>query len=133
MEIRITKINTRVLAGNASGVINTYRVIEEGNEFLLNRTVGLHGSSLSMAGKEGILYVDSQDNKVHRQIVALGGSCGLNTDDVVVEGLSPESIRALVAADEINESKEITISVDEGVKNEVSETNNVRKTRRRKT
>ncbi len=126
MEIRIKKINTRVLAGNASGVINMYRVIEDGREFFLNRTVRLHGSSLSMAGKEGILYVDSEDNKVHRQIVALSGACGLNTDDETVEGLSPQSVRLLIMADETNESEEITITGDEDVKHEVFETNNER-------
>lgn len=132
MEIRIKKINTRVLAGNASGVINTYRVIEDDREFILNRTVHMHGNSISMVGKEGILYVRSEDNNVHLQTVALSGSCGLNTDDEIVEGLSPQSIRALIVADETNEYEEIIITGDEDVKNEVSETNNVRKTRKRK-
>ncbi len=126
MEIRIKKINTRVLAGNASGEINTYRVIEDGKEFFLNRTVRLHGSSLSMAGEKGILYVDSEDNKVHRQIVALSGACGLNTDDETVEGLSPQSVRLLIMADERNESEEILITGDEDINHEVFETNNER-------
>ena len=34
MEIKIKKINTQILTGNASGVINTYMVIEDGKEFL---------------------------------------------------------------------------------------------------
>ena len=89
MKIKIRKINTQVLTGNASGVINTYMVLENGREFLLTRTSRVHGSSLGIAGKEGILYVDSEDNRVHRQVVALSGACGLNTDDEVVEELSP--------------------------------------------
>ena len=63
MNIKIKKINTQVLTGNASGVINTYTVIENGKEFLLTRTSRIHGNSIGIAGKEGILYVDSDDNQ----------------------------------------------------------------------
>jgi hypothetical protein len=109
MEIKIKKINTQVLTGNASGVINTYMVIEDGKELLLTRTSRIHGSSIGIAGKEGILYVDSDDSKVHRQAVALSGACGLNTDDEVVEELSPWVLRGVIMADQRNESGEITI------------------------
>ena len=109
MNIKIKKINTQVLTGNASGVINTYRVMENGKEFLLTRTSRIHGSSLGIAGKEGILYVDSEDNRVHRQVVALSGACGLNTDDEVIEELSPWALRGVILADQRNESGEITI------------------------
>lgn len=109
MEIKIKKIGTQVLTGNASGIINTYTVIEDGKEFLLTRMSRIHGSSLGIAGKDGILYVDSDDNKVHRQMVALSGACGLNTDDEVVEELSPWALRGVIMADQRNESGEITI------------------------
>ena len=109
MEIRIKKISTQVLTGNASGIMNTYKVVEDGREFLLVRVSRIHGSSLSIAGKEGILYVNSEDSRVHRQVIALSGACGLNTDDEVVEGLSPRSIRSVIMADEKNESGEITL------------------------
>ena len=113
MKIKIRKINTQVLTGNASGVINTYMVLENGREFLLTRTSRVHGSSLGIAGKEGILYVDSEDNRVHRQVVALSGACGLNTDDEVVEELSPRALRGVIMADQRNESGEITIIMKE--------------------
>ena len=84
-------------------------VTENGKEFLLTRTSRIHGNSIGIAGKEGILYVDSEDNRVHRQVVALSGACGLNTDDEVIEELSPWALRGVILADERNESGEITI------------------------
>jgi hypothetical protein len=114
-EISIKKTVTEVLTGNAAGTINTYRVTENGREFLLIRKSNVHGSSVGIAGKEGILYVDSDDNRVHRQVVALSGACGLNTDDELVEGLSPWSLRGVRMADQRNESGEVTIiSEDSG-------------------
>jgi hypothetical protein len=113
MNIRIKKINTQVLTGNASGTINTFQVIENGKEVLLTRTSCFHGKSIGIAGKKGILYVDSEDNRVHRQVVALSGACGLNTDDEVVEELSPWALRGVIFADQRNESGEIRISCDE--------------------
>jgi len=109
VEIKIKKTDTQVLTGNASGVISTYTVTENGKEFLLTRVSHIHGSSLGIAGKEGILYVDSDDNKVHRQVVALSGACGLNTDDELVEGLSPWTLRGVIMAEQRDESGEITI------------------------
>ncbi len=109
MDIKIKKIHTQILTGNASGIMNTYMVTENSKEFLLTRTSRAHGSSLGIAGKEGILYVESDDNKVHRQVVALSGACGLNTDDEVVEGLSPWVLRGIIMAEKRNESGEITI------------------------
>ena len=113
MEIRIKRIRTKVLTGNASGVINTYMVLENGREFLLTRTSRAYCSSLGIADKEGILYVDSEDNRVHRQVVALSGACGLNTDDEVVKELSPWTLRGVIFADQRNESREITIVYNE--------------------
>jgi hypothetical protein len=113
MEIRIKKIGTQVFTGNASGIISTFRVIENGKEVLLTRTSRIHGYSIGIAGKEGILYVDSYDNRVHRQVVTLSGACGLNTDDEVVEELSPRALKGVILADRLNESEEITIITKE--------------------
>ncbi len=117
VESRVKRINTQVLSGNGSGVINTYRVMENGREFLLTRTSRAHGSSLGIAGQEGILYTDSEDNRVHRQVVALSGACGLNTDDEVVEGLSLWTLKGIIFADQRNEPGEIRISWDESGSN----------------
>lgn len=113
MEIKITKIRTDILTGNASGVVNTYRVVENGREFLLTRTSRTHGNSIGMADQKGILYVDGNDNKVHRQVVAPGGACGLYTDDELVDELSSWALRGLIMAEEKNESREITV-ISEG-------------------
>lgn len=113
MEIRIRRTGSRALTGNISGTINTYMVVEDGREFLLTRTSHTHGSSIGIDGKEGILYVDSDDNRVHRQVALPGAACGLNTDDEVVEGLSPLTLRAVLMADQCNESGEITITTKE--------------------
>jgi hypothetical protein len=113
MNIKIKKINAQILTGNSSGVINTYMVSENSKEFLLTRTSRIHGNSIGIAGKEGILYVDCDDNRVHRQVVALSGACGLNTDDEVIEDLSPWALRGVIFADQRNESGEITIVYNE--------------------
>ncbi len=109
MEIRIKRTATQVLTGNASGVINIYMVRENNKEFLLVLKSNIHGSSLGIAGKEGILYIDGDDNRVHRQVVALSGACGLNTDDELVEDLSPWALRGVRIADQRNESGEMMI------------------------
>jgi hypothetical protein len=113
MEIKVKRIGSRVFAGNVSITVNTYRVIENCREFTLARTSHVHGRSLSMEGEKGILYVDSDDNRVHRQVTTPSGACGLNTDDEPVEGLSPWAIRAVIAADQRGESGEISITAGE--------------------
>lgn len=112
MKITIKKIDSQVLSGNVSGVANTYRVIEDGRVFLLTRTSHSHGSSISMAGEGGILYVDAEDDRVHRQVVSLSGACGLNTDDEPVEGLSPLALRGLFIVDLCSEQDQVTITKD---------------------
>jgi len=109
MEIRIKKIRTEILTGNASGVINTYKIIQNGKEFFLSRTSRAHGNSIGIVGQKGILYVDSEDNRVHRQVVAPSGACGLYTDDEPVNGLSSWALRGIIMAEERNETREITI------------------------
>ena len=113
MEIRIRRTGSRALTGNVTGTVNTYMVVEDGREFLLDRTSHTHGSAIGIAGKKGILYVESGDGKVHHQVVTPGGACGLITDDEVVEGLSPLALRAVLMADQCGESGEIAITVKE--------------------
>ncbi len=110
MEIKIIKIRTDILTGNASGVVNIYKVVENGREFFLTRTSRAHGNSIGMVDQKGILYVDGNDNRVHRQIVAPSGACGLYTDDELVDGLSSWALRGLIIAEEKNESREIIIT-----------------------
>lgn len=97
------------MTGNLSGTVNTYLVVEDGREFFLTRTCHTLGSSIGIAGKKGILYVDSDDNRVHHQVASPSGACGLYTDDEIVEGLSPLAHRAVIMADQCNETDEITI------------------------
>jgi len=113
MEIRIKRVGSNILTGNVSGRVNTYRVREDGREFLLTRTLHTLASNIGIAGKRGILYVESDDNKVHHQATAPGGACGLNTEDEVIEGLSPLALRAVLMADQCDEQGEITISREE--------------------
>lgn len=110
MEIKIRRTDSRVFTGNLSRTVNTYMVIEDGREFLLVRTSHMHGSSIGIAGREGILYLDSDDNRVHHQSAVPSGACGLNTDDEVVEGLSPLALRAVLMLDQCDEKGEITIT-----------------------
>jgi len=113
MEIKIKKIGSNVLTGNVSGRVNTYKVSQDGREFLLTRTSHTLDSNIGLAGMKGILYVDSEDDRVHHQVAAPSGACGLNTDDEVVEGLSPLALRAVLMADLCDEPGELTITREE--------------------
>lgn len=114
MEIKIKRVSSTPLTGNLPGTINTYRVVEDGREFFLTRTCHTLGSSMGIAGRTGILYVDSDDNRVHRQVTAPGGACGLRTDDEILEGLSPLAHRAVIMADQCDETGEIIITTGNG-------------------
>jgi hypothetical protein len=100
MEIKIRRIGTEDTNGDGSDVTNTYAVIDNGKEFLITLRMHVHGHSLALAGQEGFLYTDPDDNTVRRQVVSVGRSCGIIIDsDEVVEGLSPRAIRGVVIAD----------------------------------
>ena len=113
MEIRIKRVTTERFKGNAFGLLNTYIVHENETEFIIARRTTAHGSSIALVGKEGTLYVDGDDRKVHRQVVALSGACGLNIDDEPVHGLPPLALRGVIFADENNETGEIVITGEE--------------------
>ncbi len=113
MEIKIKRVSSVPITGSISGTVNTYSVIEDGREFLLTRTCHTFENSIGIAGKKGILYVDSDDNKVHHQVASPSGACGLYTDDEIVQGLSPLSHRAVIMADQSAETDEITITTGE--------------------
>ena len=46
-----------------------------------------------------MLYVNEEDDLVHKQTVALSGACGLNTDDEIIEHLSPWVLRGITFAE----------------------------------
>jgi hypothetical protein len=93
--IMIRKTGTEDLNGDGSDVVNTYRVTEESKEFNITCRVHRYGRYFAIAGEEGMLYVDPDDNRVHRQVVALGGGCGLIINDEVIEGLLSSTLRTL--------------------------------------
>lgn len=78
MEIRIKKVGLQTINGDpgASDVTNTYRVIDNCNEFVITCRSHRHGGSLGIAGKEGVLYTDRENNTVRRQVLAVGRGCG---------------------------------------------------------
>jgi hypothetical protein len=98
--------------GDGSDVINRYLVTENSRAFNITCRSYLHGRTIGMEGKEGILYIDSDDNKVHRQVVALGGGCGLLIDDAPVEGLSSLALRGVIDLEQNEETGELTINTE---------------------
>jgi hypothetical protein len=113
MEIKVKKLVQQKINEGASGTVNTYVVMEGNREFLIDCTSHPHhGTSLSVSGKEGTLHINPEEDKVIRQIVALGGGCALAIHEEVVEGLSPASLRTVIAAERTREMGQIAISSD---------------------
>jgi hypothetical protein len=119
MDITITRIGTQNPNGDAdaSDITNTYLVIDNGKEFRITCRTHRHGGNLGIAGQEGILYTDEDDNTVRRQVIAVGKTCGISIEsDEVVEGLSPQALRGVVIADrsiETTEIRSITVGSEE--------------------
>jgi hypothetical protein len=99
VEISITRVSTDKTNGDGPDATNTYLVIENGREYSITCRSHRHGRSLALKGQEGSLHIDSDTNRVYRQVVALGGGCGLIINDVVVEGLSPWALSGVIRAE----------------------------------
>lgn len=113
MEIRIEKIEVREVNGDPSDVMSAYSVNDNGTEFRITSRSNRYGRSLSIVGMAGNLYINKEDNTVVRQVVNLGGGCGLIIDDERVEGLSPWAVYGVMIADEEKEAREVTITTEE--------------------
>lgn len=110
MEIKIERVDSREIKGDSSDVITTYAVRENGKEFRVTCRSCHDRRTLGIVGKEGSLYIETEDNTVRRQTVALGGGCGLLIDEEPVEGLSPLALRGVLMADQGKNTKEVTIT-----------------------
>lgn len=100
MEINIKRLERQEVDEGSLGMRNTYVVVEGEHEFIIDCLFHPHlGSSMALAGKEGTLHIQSENNTVVRQIVALGGGCALAIHEETVDGLSPASLRAIMSAE----------------------------------
>ncbi|OPY80938.1 MAG: hypothetical protein A4E64_00101 [Syntrophorhabdus sp. PtaU1.Bin058] len=91
----------------------TYLVTDNGKEFTIVYRSHSHGSSFALEGEKGSLYTDSETDTVHNQVVKLGGACGLNIDDTLIEGLSPRALQGVIFAEQNRIAEEITLTTEE--------------------
>jgi hypothetical protein len=112
MKITIKHIEKQLNRGDESDITNIYRIIENNKEFLITCRTHRHGSNLGLAGQKGILYTDSDNNKVCFQVIDIGRDCGLKIEsDEPLEGLSTLAIRGVIFADRTKETREITLTI----------------------
>ena len=112
MEIKIKRTGNPVVNGDpgAHDVTTTYHVLNDEREFHITYRLHLYGASLGIAGKDGVLYTDRDENSVHRHVLAVGRGCGIGVEsDELVEGLSPLAVRGVILAGKTDEAGEITI------------------------
>ena len=112
MEIKIMKTGVLEVNGDSSDVMTTHTVTDSSREFEITCRTNHSGRYIAIAGKEGFLYINGDDNTVYRQVVALGGGCGLLIDDETVEGLSPWAVRGVIIAHQNKETREVTITTE---------------------
>ena len=97
MDIKVIRLKRNEQNEETGGTGNTYQVTEGGRQFIIEcKSHPHHGTSLILSGKEGTLHLSGDEDRVVRQIVALGGGCALAIHEEVVEGLSPASFRAVI-------------------------------------
>jgi len=117
MEIKIKRRGSPVVNGDpgALDVTNMYRVTAGEREFYITFRSHPYGASLGIAGEEGVLYTDSAESCVRRQVLVPGRDCcGINVEkDESVEGLSPWAIRGVILAGKRGEAREITLIIEE--------------------
>lgn len=113
MDITINKIDSHEVDGNVSDIISTFDVVQNGRKFRITCRSNRYGRSLGMEEKDGLLYINRDDNMVHWQVVALGGGCGLLIDDDPIEGLSPWALRGVIFAEKSKEAREIVITTEQ--------------------
>lgn len=100
MDIKLEKTETQEFSNDGKEFSAIYRVMENGREFrIICKTCPYpEGSSVTLAEKEGLLFIDTRDNQVHCQVIAPGGGCGLRIEDEVVEGLSASALQGVLDA-----------------------------------
>jgi hypothetical protein len=116
MEIRIKRTGMAKINGDpgAGDVTTTYSVTDNGREFKITYRSHRYGASLGIAGEAGVLYTDTDDNTVHKHVLAVGRGCGIGVEsDELVEGLSPWSVRGVILAGRSGEAGEIVLSFKE--------------------
>ena len=105
VEIRVRKLEKQP-GDEGTGTTKRYLVVDGEKEFFIDYSRHPHlGASLSLAGQEGTLHIRTEDNTVIRQLVALGGGCALAVHEEIVEGLSPDCLRAVIEAEQSGETE----------------------------